>query len=206
MTEGGHDQDQNPATDAEPLPSDDAERVDAAVRSEREAPTVTSAEFLRLGVPELDRPPLPEDERIAGIAARMYRPRSGTVRTKQLTCSVEPAERDVIDLAAARLERSRSAFLADSGMSVALEVVRTGHPDGFVPLPDREAVTRLTAVLGTHQREIGRVGGNLNQITRQGYSTPVTDRVLEVLDELHALAAASRLAVERVLPGGRRGA
>ncbi|MGW4812165.1 plasmid mobilization protein [Kitasatospora cineracea] len=178
----------------------------AAVGIVREAPTATAVEFLHLGVAVLDRAPLSLDDHAVPLAERMYRPRSGTKRTLQLTCSVEPAERTLIDLAAAKAGRSRSAFLADSALSVAQELVVTDRPDGFVPLPDREAITRLTELSSAVVRHLGRIGGNLNQVTAQGYSTLVAERVLEVLDELQALAVESRLAYQRVLPGGRRGA
>ncbi|MER5348935.1 hypothetical protein ABT093_01155 [Kitasatospora sp. NPDC002551] len=198
VTEGGHDQDELSEPDVEP--------VDADVRVVREAPTVTIAEFLHLGVPELDRPALPVDDHIVPIAERMYRPRSGTVRTKQVTCSVEPAEKDFIDIAAAKLERSRSAFLADSAMSVAQEVVKTGRPDGFVPLPDRRAVDHLTVLLGTHQRAINKAGNNLNQLMVEIYRGEIPERAMEVLSALDACATEARLAYQRVAPGGRRGA
>ncbi|MFB7944560.1 DUF1778 domain-containing protein [Kitasatospora phosalacinea] len=178
----------------------------AAVGIVREAPTATAAEFLHLGVAVLDRAPLSLDDHAVPLAERMYRPRSGTKRTLQLTCSVEPAERTLIDLAAAKAGRSRSAFLADSALSVAQELVATDRPDAFVPLPDREAITRLTELSSAVVRHLGRIGGNLNQVTAQGYSTLVAERVLEVLDELQALAVEARLAYQRVLPGGRRGA
>ncbi|MFD9066004.1 hypothetical protein ACFVZ3_31325 [Kitasatospora purpeofusca] len=196
VTEGGHDQDEISEPDAEP----------ADVRVVREAPTVTTAEFLHHGIPELDRPPLTEDERIAGIAARMYRPRSGTVRTKQVTSSVEPAEKDFINLAAAKLELSLSAFLANCAMSVAQEVVKTGRPDSFVPLPDRRAVDHLTVLLGTHQRAINKAGNNLNQLMVEVYRGEIPERAMEVLDALDACATEARLAYQRVAPGGRRGA
>ncbi|MCX4748030.1 hypothetical protein OG455_21350 [Kitasatospora sp. NBC_01287] len=200
VTGGGHVQDELPEHDAEPPQRSDAERV------VREMPTATAAEFLHERVPVLDRPPLPEDERIAAIAKRMYQPRSGTKRDDQLTCSVEPTEKVMIDLAAAKLELSRSAFLANSGMSVALEVVKTGRPDGFVPLPDRKAVDRLTKDLGTHQRAIDRAGNNLNQLMVEIYRGELPERAMQVLDALHACAAEARLAYQRILPGGRHGA
>ncbi|GAA1146335.1 hypothetical protein GCM10009664_13030 [Kitasatospora gansuensis] len=206
VTEGGHDQDQISEPHADPHHRVDAERADADVRVVREAPTVTTAEFLHLRVPELDRPALPVDECIAALAERMYRPRSGTKRTLQLTCSAEPAERDLIDIAAARLGRSRSAFLADSALSVAQEVVKTGRPDGFVPLPDREAVDQLTQAVGTHQRAIDRAGNNLNQLMVEVYLGPIPERAMKVLEDLGACAAEARLAYQRVAPGGRRGA
>ncbi|MEV7118253.1 DUF1778 domain-containing protein [Kitasatospora griseola] len=205
-TEGGHDQDQTPSPDAEPVPASAPEPADATVDVVREAPTVTAAQFLHLGVPVLDRAPLPVDEGGVPLADRMYRPRSGTKRTLQLTCSVEPAERDLIDTAAARLERSRSAFLADSALSVAQEIVTTGRPDGFVPLPDREAVDRLTKVVGAHQRAIDRAGNNLNQLMTEIYRGEIPERALDVLDALGACATEARLAYQRILPGGRRGA
>ncbi|MFJ3214789.1 hypothetical protein ACIPLC_02525 [Kitasatospora sp. NPDC086801] len=204
VTGGGHDQDELSEPSAEPLSSSDAEPAD--VRVVREAPTVTTAEFLHERVPVLDRPPLPEDERIAAIAKRMYQPRSGTKRDDQLTCSVEPTEKVMIDLAAAKLELSRSAFLANSGMSVALEVVKTGRPDGFVPLPDRKAVDQLTEAVGTHQRAIDRAGNNLNQLMVEIYRGELPERAMQVLDALHACAIEARLAYQRVLPGGRCGA
>ncbi|MFD5563827.1 type II toxin -antitoxin system TacA 1-like antitoxin [Kitasatospora griseola] len=206
VTEGGHDQDQIPPPDAEPVPTSTSEAADATVDVVREAPTVTAAEFLHSGVPILDRAPLPADEHAVPLADRMYRPRSGTKRTLQLTCSVEPAERDLIDTAAARLERSRSAFLADSALSVAQEVVTTGRPDGFVPLPDREAVDRLTKAVGAHQRAIDRAGNNLNQLVAEIYRGEIPERAMDVLDTLGACATEARLAYQRILPGGRRGA
>jgi uncharacterized protein (DUF1778 family) len=206
VTGGGHDQDELPEHDAEPPQRSDAERVDDAVGVVREMPTVTAAEFLHERVPVLDRPPLPEDERIAAIAKRMYQPRSGTKRDDQLTCSVEPTEKIMIDLAAAKLELSRSAFLTNSGMSVALEVVKTGRPDGFVPLPDRKAVDQLTKAVGTHQRAIDRAGNNLNQLMAEIYRGEIPERAMQVLDALHACATEARLAYQRVVPGGRRGA
>ncbi|MEU6234178.1 hypothetical protein [Kitasatospora sp. NPDC047058] len=206
VTEGSPGQDELPEPSTELLPSSDAELVDADVRVVREAPTVTTTEFLHLGAPELDRPALPMDGHAVPIAERMYRPRSGTVRTKQVTCSVEPAEKDFIDIAAAKLERSRSAFLADSAMSVAQEVVKTGRPDGFVPLPNRRAVDHLTVLLGTHQRAINKAGNNLNQLMVEIYRGEIPERAMEVLSALDACATEARLAYQRVAPGARRGA
>jgi hypothetical protein len=94
----------------------------------------------------------------------------------------------------------------DSAMSFAEAYVTTGRPNGFVPMPDREAVARLTEALGTHQRAINRAGGNLNQLMVEVYSGQIPERAMEILDELHVCATDARLAYQHVLPGGRRGA
>ncbi|WP_329581397.1 hypothetical protein OG500_17820 [Kitasatospora sp. NBC_01250] len=205
-TEGGHDQDQLPEHDAEPRSDIDAERADAADRVVREAPTVTAAEFIHERVPVLDRFVLPVDDTSLPLAVRMYRPRSGTKRDDQVTCSVEPAEKELLDFVAKKLKRSRSSFLADSAMSVALEYLRTGRRDAFVPMPDYEAVTLLTEAVGTHQRAIDRAGNNLNQLMVEIYRGEIPERAMETLDALHACAIEARHAYQRVLPGGRRGA
>ncbi|MER7670665.1 hypothetical protein ABTY61_19655 [Kitasatospora sp. NPDC096128] len=206
MTEGGHDQDEPPAHDTEPHSDIDAERADAADRVVREAPTVTPAEFIHERVPVLDRPALPVDDNTAPIAERMYRPRSGTNRDDQITCSVEPAEKELIDFVAKKLKRSRSSFLADSVMSVALAYMRTGRLDAFVPMPDYEAIALLTEAVGTHQRAIDRAGNNLNQLMVEVYSGPIPERAMEVLESLDACATEALHAYQRVLPGDRRGA
>ncbi|MER5349047.1 hypothetical protein ABT093_01745 [Kitasatospora sp. NPDC002551] len=206
MTEGGHDQDELPTHDTESHNDLDAERADADDRVVREAPTVTPAEFIHERVPVLDRPALPVDDNTAPLAERMYRPRSGTKRDDQITCSVEPAEKELLDFIATKLKRSRSAFLADSAMSVAQAYMRTGRLDAFVPMPDYEAIALLTEAIGTHQRAIDRAGNNLNQLMVEVYSGPIPERAMEVLTELHACATQARHAYQRVLPGGRRGA
>ncbi|MFI9319718.1 hypothetical protein ACIGXI_08040 [Kitasatospora aureofaciens] len=205
MTEGGHDQDELPPHDTEPQNDLDAERADADDRVVREAPTVTPAEFIHERVPVLDRPALPVDDNTAPLAERMYRSRSGTNRI-QVTCCVEPAEKDLIDFVATKLKRSRSSFLADSAMSVAQAYMRTSRLDAFVPLPDYEANRRLTEAFGTHQRALDRAGNNLNQLMVEVYSGPIPERAMEVLDELDACATEALHAYQRVLPGGRRGA
>ncbi|MFF4342831.1 hypothetical protein ACFY00_23230 [Kitasatospora sp. NPDC001540] len=206
MTEGGHDQDELPSHRTEPLNDIDAERAADDDRIVREAPTVTPAEFIHERVPVLDRFVLPVDDTSLPLAKRLYRPRSGTKRDDQVTCSVEPAEKELLDFVATKLKRSRSAFLADSAMSVALAYMRTDRRDAFVPMPDYEAVTLLTEAIGTHQRAIDRAGNNLNQLMVEVYSGPIPERAMKVLAELHACATEARHAYQRVLPGGRRGA
>lgn len=174
-------------------------------------PTVTADAFVHRGVAALDIPALPDDTASSSSSRRplseiLYRPRSGTNRTVQLTCSAEPAERDFIDHAARAAKRSRSAYLMDAGLTFAHAYVSDQRPDGVPPLPSPQATQDLTLLCGTLLREFHRIGVNLNQIARAVNMGTLPDHADQVLDDLHALARAARRALEHVISGCRHGA
>lgn len=135
----------------------------------------------------------------------LYRPRTGTKRDIQLTASAERSERDFIDLAARAARRSRSAFLMDSALTFAHAYLGDQRPDDIPALPSPQALQDLTLLSGQLLREIHRVGVNLNQIARAVNTGTWPDRTDDVLAEVHALARATRLALEHVITGCRGG-
>ncbi|MFF1961772.1 hypothetical protein ACFVWX_32980 [Streptomyces sp. NPDC058220] len=72
-----------------------------------EPATIAPDAFVHHGVAANDLPSPADDDTAPGSERRrrlsdvLYRPRSGTKRDVQLTCSAEPAERDFIDHASA---------------------------------------------------------------------------------------------------------
>ncbi|MFK0173982.1 MobC family plasmid mobilization relaxosome protein [Streptomyces sp. NPDC090306] len=176
-------------------------------------PTVSAAAFVHHGVAAADIPaPSPDDtapgaERRRHLSDVLYRPRSGTKRTLQLTCSAEPAERDFIDLAARKAKRSRSAYLMDSALTIAHAYLSDHRPEGVAPLPSPQATQDLMVRFGKLVREFGRIGNNLNQLVRAVHQGDLPDRAEEILDELHQVARSARLLLDQALAGGgRRGA
>ncbi|WP_328914755.1 MULTISPECIES: plasmid mobilization relaxosome protein MobC [unclassified Streptomyces] len=175
---------------------------------ERFAPTLTPDAFVHRGVAALDVPSLPVESDGLVTSRRplseiLYRPRSGTKRDIQLTCSAEPSERDFIDLAAKAAKRSRSAFLMDAALTFAHAYLGDQRPDGVPALPSPQALQDLTRLCGQLLREIHRVGVNLNQIARAINMGTWPDTTDDVLAEVHALARAARLALEHVISGCR---
>ncbi|WP_046507457.1 MobC family plasmid mobilization relaxosome protein [Streptomyces odonnellii] len=185
----------------------------AAPDVERFAPTVTPDAFVHHGVAANDLPSPAVDDTAPGSARRrrlsdvLYRPRSGTKRDVQLTCSAEPAERDFINHAAREAKRSRSAYLMDAALTFAHAYLPDQRPATVPALPSPQATQDLLILFGKLIREFHRVGNNLNQITRAIHTGELPDRAMEVLDELHQVALLSRRVLEQVLAGGgRRGA
>ncbi|MFD7897429.1 plasmid mobilization protein [Streptomyces sp. NPDC059743] len=187
----------------------------AAVDVGRFAPTVTPDAFVHHGVAANDLPmPADDDDDEAPWAGRrrrlsevLYRPRSGTKRDVQLTCSAEPAERDFIDHAAREAKRSRSAYLMDAALTFAHAYLPDQRPAAVPALPSPQATQDLLVLFGKLIREFHRVGVNLNQITRAIHTGELPDRAMDVLDELYQVARLSRRVLEQVLAGGgRRGA
>jgi hypothetical protein len=184
---------------------------DTAEQPTRFAPTVTDDEFVQRGIAALDFPALPTetDKLVASrrpLSEILYRQRSGTKRTIQLTASAEPAEKVFIDLAAKAAKRSRSAFLMDAGLTFAYAYVGDQRPDGVPALPSPQDMQQLTLLFGQLIRELHRVGVNLNQITRAVNMDTLPDHAEDVLAEVHATARASRLALEHTIAGCRHGA
>ncbi|WP_152648877.1 hypothetical protein [Streptacidiphilus anmyonensis] len=179
----------------------------------RFAPTVTPAEFVHHGVAANDVPAPDHDDTVPGAERRrrlsdvLYRPRSGTRRSVQLTCSAEPAERVFLKRAARESGRSLSGYLMDAGLAFAHAYLPDQRPEGVSALPSPQAVQDLMVLFGKLLREFQRVGSNLNQLMRAVHSGVLPDRAEEILDELHQVAVLARRALEQVLAGGgRRGA
>lgn len=176
----------------------------------RFAPTVGVDAFVHHGLAADDVPAPPLDESLPGAERRrhlsevLYRPRSGTKRTLQMTCSAEPAERDFIDLAARRAKRSRSAYLMDSALTFAHAYLSDQRPEGVAPLPSPQATQDLMVLFGRLIREFGRIGNNLNQLVRAVHQGELPDRSEETLAELHQVAQRARLLLDQVLAGGGR--
>lgn len=196
------DQEQ-PAEPSEPAASDVV----------RFAPTITAAAFVHHNVAANDLPApanddtAPTSERRRRLSDVLYRPRSGTKRDVQLTCSAEPGERDFIDSAARAARRSRSAYLMDAALTFAHAYLPEQRPTTVPALPSPQATQDLMVLFGRLIREFHRIGVNLNQITRAIHSGDLPDRTDQVLDELHHVARLARHALEQVLAGGgRRGA
>ena len=204
QAERGLHQDQQPPAE----PSDPA--ADAVVRL---APTVSVDVFVHHGVAANDIPAPDHDDSKPGAERRrhlsdvLYRPRSGTKRTKQLTCSAEPAERTFLKRAAREAGRSLSAYLMDAGLTFAHAYLADQRPDGIAALPSPQATQDLMVLFGKLIREFGRIGNNLNQLVYAVHKGELPDRALEDLDELHQVAQRARLLLDQVLAGGgRRGA
>jgi len=202
--ERGLHQDQPPRAE----PSEPA--VDDVVRL---APTVTADVFVHHGVAAYDIPAPEHDDTAPGAKRRrhlsdvLYRPRSGTKRDLQLTCSAEPAERDFIDLAARKAKRSRSAYLMDCALTFAHAYLSDQRPDGVAALPSPQATQDLMVLFGKLIRDFGNVGSNLNQLVYTIHKGGLPDRAEEILDELHHIALNARLLLDQALAGGgRRGA
>jgi hypothetical protein len=177
----------------------------------RFAPTVADDEFVQHRIAALDVPALPTENDRLIISRRplseiLYRPRSGTKRTIQLTVSAEPAERVFIDRAAKAAKRSRSAYMMDASLTVAHAYVGGQRPDGVPALPSPHAVQELTVLFGRLVREVHRVGVNLNQLTRAVNTGILPDYTEDVLVQVHALARAARQALDRTITGCRHGA
>jgi uncharacterized protein (DUF1778 family) len=194
---------QSPAEPSEPA-------ADTVVRL---APTVTAAAFVHHGIPANDVPSPDHDDSKPGAERRrhlsdvLYRPRSGTKRDLQLTCSAEPAERDFIDLAARKAKRSRSMYLMDCALTFAHAYLSDQRPDGVAALPSPQATQDLMVLFGRLIREFGRIGNNLNQLVYAVHKGELPDRALDAQDELHQVAQRARLLLDQVLAGGgRRGA
>ncbi|MDI5971530.1 plasmid mobilization relaxosome protein MobC [Streptomyces sp. SL13] len=174
---------------------------------------MTADAFVHHGVAANDLPAPADDDTTPRIEQRrrlsdvLYRPRSGTKRTLQLTCSAEPAERDFIDAAAREAKRSRSAYLMDAALAFAHAYLPDKRPAAIPALPSPQATQDLMLLFGKLLREFHRIGQNLNQITRAIHTGEVPDRAMEVLDELHQTARLARRTFETILTGGgRRGA
>jgi len=194
------------------LPQEQDQRTnDPAEQPSRFAPTVTDDEFVQRGIAALDVPTLPThtDRLVTSrrpLSEVLYRPRSGTKRTIQLTASAEPAEKAFIDSAAKAAKRSRSAFLMDAGLTFAHAYLGDQRPDGVPALPSPQALQDLTVLFGQLMRDINRVGVNLNQITRAVNMDTLPDHAEEILTEVDALARAGRLALEHTIAGCSHGA
>jgi len=200
---GLHQEQQPPAEPSEPA-------TDAVVRL---APTVSVDVFVHHSVAANDVPAPVHDDTAPGAERRrhlsevLYRPRSGTKRTKQLTCSAEPAERTFLKRAAREAGRSLSAYLMDAGLTFAHAYLPDQRPDGIAALPSPQATQDLMVLFGRLIREFGRIGNNLNQLVYAVHKGELPDRALEDLDELHEVAQCARLLLDQVLAGGgRRGA
>ncbi|WP_042404887.1 plasmid mobilization relaxosome protein MobC [Streptacidiphilus carbonis] len=209
-TEAGVEAERGLHQDQQPPVEPSAPAADAVVRH---APTVTADAFVHHGVAANDIPAPVHDDNKPGAERRrhlsdvLYRPRSGTKRELQLTCSAEPAERDFIDLAALRAKRSRSAYLMDCALTFAHAYLPNQRPDGIAALPSPQATQDLMVLFGRLIREFGRIGNNLNQLVYAVHKGELPDRALEDLDELHQVAQRARLLLDQVLAGGgRRGA
>lgn len=194
------------------LPQEQDQRTnDPAEQPSRFAPTVTDDEFVQRGIAALDVPTLPThtDRLVTSrrpLSEVLYRPRSGTKRTIQLTASAEPAEKAFIDSAAKAAKRSRSAFLMDAGLTFAYAYVGDQRPDGVPALPSPQDMQQLTVLFGQLMRELHRVGVNLNQIARTVNMDTLPDHAEAVLAEVHDTARASRRALEHTIAGCRHGA
>ncbi|MEY9955314.1 hypothetical protein [Streptacidiphilus sp. MAP5-52] len=202
--ERGLHQDQQPPAEPSDPAADDIVRL---------APTMSADVFVHHGVAANDIPAPEHDDTAPGAKRRrhlsdvLYRPRSGTKRDLQLTCSAEPAERDFIDLAALRAKRSRSAYLMDCALTFAHAYLSDQRPDGVAALPSPQATQDLMVLFGRLIREFGRIGNNLNQLVYAVHKGELPDRALDDLDELHQVAQRARLLMDQVLAGGgRRGA
>jgi uncharacterized protein (DUF1778 family) len=132
----------------------------------------------------------------------LYRPRSGTKRDVQLTCSAEPAERDFIDRAAREAKRSRSAYLMDAALTFAHAYLPDRRPAAVPALPSPQATQELMVLFGRLLREFHRIGSNLNQVVRALHTGELPDHAGQVLDELHQVAVLARRALDQVLEGG----
>jgi uncharacterized protein (DUF1778 family) len=183
----------------------DQHTADAAARS---APTVTADAFLHNGVAAYDVPAPAEADTSPGSGRRrrlsdvLYRPRSGTKRDVQLTCSAEPAERDFIDRAAREAKRSRSAYLMDAALTFAHAYLPDRRPAAVPALPSPQATQELMVLFGRLLREFHRIGSNLNQVVRALHTGELPDHAGQVLDELHQVAVLARRALDQVLEGG----
>ncbi|MFF7637741.1 MobC family plasmid mobilization relaxosome protein [Kitasatospora sp. NPDC008050] len=193
VPEGGHDQEETP---------DSAHTAVVVLRAE---PTVTPTEFVHHGVAALDVPALPTTVS-RPLSEILYRPRSGTKRDLQLTCSAEEAEREFIDKAAKAAKRSRSAYLMDCSLTFAHAYVAAERPSTIPPLPSPQATGELLQLTGRFLREMNRVGVNLNQIARQVNMGELPDIAEAVLDEVDSCVRAARHAFEHVISGARHGA
>lgn len=200
---GLHQDKQPPAEPSEPT----------AAPAVRFAPTVNTDVFMHHGVAANDVPApahadiAPGAERRRHLSEVLYRPRSGTKRTLQLTCSAEPAERAFVDLAARKAKRSRSAYLMDCALTFAHAYLSDRRPEGVAPLPSPQATQDLMILFGKLIREFGRIGNNLNQLVRAIHQGELPDRAEEILNELHEVAQRARLLLDQALAGGgQRGA
>ncbi|SEK66350.1 plasmid mobilization relaxosome protein MobC [Streptacidiphilus jiangxiensis] len=195
----------------QPSPAEPSEPADSAVV--RLAPTISADAFVHRGIAAVDIPAPAHDDAVPGAARRrhlsdvLYRPRSGTKRSLQLTCSAEPAERDFIDLAARTAKRSRSMYLMDCALTFAHAYLSDQRPEGVAALPSPQATQDLMVLFGKLLREFGRIGNNLNQLVYAVHKGDLPDRAEEILDELHQVAQRARLLMDQALAGGgRRGA
>ncbi|MFE2046517.1 plasmid mobilization relaxosome protein MobC [Streptomyces sp. NPDC059477] len=200
---GLHRDTQPPAEPSEPT-TDPAERLASIVNTDA---------FMHHGVAANDllapahADIAPGAERRRHLSEVLYRPRSGTKRTLQLTCSAEPAERAFIDLAAHRAKRSRSAYLMDCALTFAHAYLSDHRPEDVAALPSPRATQDLMILFGRLIREFGRIGNNLNQLVRAVHQGELPDRAEEVLNELHQVAQHARLLMDQTLAGGgHRGA
>ncbi len=209
-TEDGKEAERGPHQDKQPPVEPSEPTPDPAVH---QAPTVNADVFMQHGVAANDVPApvhadiAPGAERRRHLSEMLYRPRSGTKRTLQLTCSAEPAERAFIDLAARKAKRSRSAYLMDCALTFAHAYLSDRRPEGGAPLPSPQATQDLMVLFGKLVREFGRVGNNLNQLVRTVHQGELPDRAEDTLSELHQVAQRARLLLDQALAGGgRRGA
>ncbi|MET8693684.1 plasmid mobilization relaxosome protein MobC [Streptomyces seoulensis] len=174
---------------------------------------MNSDDFMHHGVAANDVPApahadiAPGAERRRHLSDVLYRPRSGTKRTLQLTCSAEPAERAFIDLAARKAKRSRSSYLMDCALTFAHAYLSDRRPEGIASLPSAQATQDLMVLFGRLIREFGRIGNNLNQLVRAIHQGELPDRAEEILNELHEVAQRARVLLDQTLAGGgHRGA
>ncbi|MEU4656817.1 plasmid mobilization relaxosome protein MobC [Streptomyces sp. NPDC023723] len=209
-TEAGREAERGLLQDKQPPGEPGGTTADATVRY---TPTVNADVFVHHGVAAGDVPApahadtAPGAERRRHLSEVLYRPRSGTKRTLQLTCSAEPAERAFIDLAARNAKRSRSAYLMDCALTFAHAYLSDRRPEGVAPLPSPQATQDLMILFGRLIREFGRAGNNLNQLVRAVHQGELPDRAEEILNELHQVAQRARLLLDQALAGGgRRGA
>ncbi|MFJ8189670.1 plasmid mobilization protein [Streptomyces sp. NPDC096094] len=204
-TETGREAERGLHQDKQPPGEPSEPTADATVSF---APTVNADVFVHHGVAAHDVPApahadtAPGAERRRHLSEVLYRPRSGTKRTLQLTCSAEPAERAFIDLAARQAKRSRSAYLMDCALTFAHAYLSDRRPEGVAPLPSPQATQDLMILFGRLIREFGRAGNNLNQLVRAVHQGELPDRAEEILDELHQVAQRARLLLDQVLAGG----
>lgn len=179
----------------------------------RLAPTVSADEFVHGGTAAEDLPAPGHDESTPTAEQRRHlsrvrnRQSVGDTLSARLNCSASPAEKEFIDAVAKRLDVTRSSFLMNAALAYAHALEPGLRPAEVLPLPSPQAVQDLMVLHGKVLRYSGRIGQNLNQITRAIHTGEIPERAVAVLDELHHAVRSARAAMDRVLAGGgRRGA
>ena len=179
----------------------------------RRAPTVTADEFVHRGTAAEDVPAPEHDDSTPTAEHRRHlskvlnRPRTDAKLSERLNCSASPAEKEFIDAVAKRLDVSRSSFLMNAALAYAHALSPELRPAGVAPLPSPRAVQDLMVQYGKLLRQFGRIGQNLNQITRAIHTGETPEQAALVLDELHQAARSVRAVMDQLLArGGRRGA